>query len=67
MCLRQRAVAAVLVATAAFTSLAVSRAMAAPMPWETSKPPTSTTYRAASAAAGDSATVTMLCGDPCYQ
>jgi len=52
MRLRKRAVAAVFVATAAFASLAAP-AMAAPMPWETSKTPTSTTHHTASTAAGD--------------
>lgn len=63
MRLRKRAVAAVFVATAAFTSLA-SQAMAAPMPWETSKTPTSTTHHTASTAVGASGTVTVLSGPP---
>jgi len=66
MRLRKRAVAAVFVATAAFASLAAP-AMAAPMPWETSKTPTSTTHHTASTAAGDTGTVTMLCANGCYQ
>ncbi|MEW2573033.1 hypothetical protein [Streptomyces sp. NPDC047070] len=51
--------------TAAFTALA-PQAMAAPMPWETSKTPTTpaTSYVPATAAGG---TVTVLCGNPCYQ
>ncbi|MFI1508161.1 hypothetical protein [Streptomyces sp. NPDC020597] len=53
-------------ATAAFTSLA-SQAMAAPMPWETSNTPTTTTQITASTAASDHGTATVLCGTPCYQ
>ncbi|MEU3343116.1 hypothetical protein [Streptomyces sp. NPDC006668] len=41
--------------------------MAAPMPWETSKTPTTTTRHVPSTAAGDSGTVTMLCTGGCYQ
>jgi len=66
MRLRKRMVAAVFAATAAFTSLA-SPAMAAPMPWETSRTPTSTTPHTASTAAGDIGTVTVLCANGCYQ
>jgi hypothetical protein len=44
MHLRKRALALVFVATAAFTALG-SQAMAAPMPWETSKTPTAVTPR----------------------
>ncbi|MDX3803320.1 hypothetical protein [Streptomyces sp. AK04-3B] len=65
MRLRKRAIAAVFVATAAFTSLA-SQAMAAPMPWETSNTPM-TTHITAFMAAGDHDTETVLCGTPCYQ
>jgi len=61
MRLRNRAVAAVFVATAAFTSLA-PQAMAAPIPWETSRTPTTTTSTVA-----DSGKVTVLCAPPCYQ
>lgn len=66
MRLRKRAVAAVFVAAAAFTSVA-SQAVAAPMPWETSKTPASTASLTASTAADDGGRVTVLCGDPCYQ
>ncbi len=66
MRLRKRAVAAVFMATAAFTSLA-PQAMAAPMPWETSTTPTTTTHITTATAASDSGTVTVLCGNPCYQ
>ncbi|MFE3167832.1 hypothetical protein [Streptomyces sp. NPDC059224] len=66
MRLRRRAVAAVFVATAAFTALA-PQAVAAPMPWETSKTPAATTQCTASPAASESGTVTVLCGPPCYQ
>ncbi|MDQ0605820.1 hypothetical protein QF037_010253 [Streptomyces canus] len=64
MRLRKRAVAAVFVATAAFTSLA-PQAMAAPMPWETSTTPTTTAHITTATAASD--TVTVLCAPPCYQ
>ncbi|MFI6662480.1 hypothetical protein ACIBL8_44035 [Streptomyces sp. NPDC050523] len=63
---RQRAAAAVFVTTATFLALA-PQAMAAPMPWETSKTPTVITHRATSTAAVGSGTVTVLCGPPCYQ
>ena len=65
MRLRTRAVAAVFAATAAFTALA-PQAMAAPMPWETSKTPTAVTHVTASPTAAGG-TVTVLCGNPCYQ
>jgi hypothetical protein len=63
MRLRKRAVAVVFVATAAFTSLA-PQAMAAPLPWQT---PTTTTHITTATAASNSGTVTVLCGNPCYQ
>ncbi|MFI6661510.1 hypothetical protein ACIBL8_39020 [Streptomyces sp. NPDC050523] len=66
MRLRKRAVAAVFVTTATFTALA-PQAMAAPMPWETSKTPTTTTHHIPSTAAGDSGTVTVLCSASCYE
>ncbi|MFE1795967.1 hypothetical protein ACFW9L_07340 [Streptomyces sp. NPDC059517] len=65
MRLRKRAVAAVFVTTAAFTALA-PQAMAAPMPWETSKTPT-TTHHVPTTSATSSGTLTVLCGNPCYQ
>ncbi|MDQ0780008.1 hypothetical protein QF026_008474 [Streptomyces aurantiacus] len=65
MHLRKHALALVFVATAAFTALG-SQAMAAPMPWETSKTPTTVTHDT-STAAGEDGTVTVLCGNPCYQ
>ncbi|MFE7076919.1 hypothetical protein ACFU96_43205 [Streptomyces sp. NPDC057620] len=63
MRLRKRAVAAVFVTTAAFIALA-PQAMAAPMPWETSKTPT---HHVPATAANGSGTLTVLCGSPCYQ
>ncbi|MFF9497944.1 hypothetical protein [Streptomyces flaveolus] len=65
MHLRKRALAVVFVASAAFTALG-PQAMAAPMPWETSKTPTAVTHHP-SPAAGERGTVTVLCGPPCYQ
>jgi hypothetical protein len=65
MRLRKRAAAAVFVATAAFTALA-PQAIAAPMPWETSKPPAITTLTA-SATAGAGGTVTVRCSGSCYE
>ncbi|MER8006651.1 hypothetical protein [Streptomyces sp. NPDC094149] len=62
----ERAAATVFVATIALTALA-PQAMAAPLPWETSKTPTITTHHVPSTAAGDSGTVSVLCGPPCYQ
>ncbi|WP_328930887.1 MULTISPECIES: hypothetical protein [unclassified Streptomyces] len=66
MRLRKRAIAAVFVTTAAFTAIA-PQAMAAPMPWETSKIPAAKTHHANSTANSKSGTVTPLCGTPCYQ
>ncbi|MEV6946823.1 hypothetical protein AB0N07_33625 [Streptomyces sp. NPDC051172] len=65
MHLRKRALAAVFVATAAFTTLG-TQAMAAPMPWETSKTPTAITHRTP-AADSEAGTVTVLCSGNCYQ
>ncbi|MBG7704757.1 hypothetical protein HCJ76_43485 [Streptomyces sp. MC1] len=66
MRLRKRATAAVLMSTAVFTALA-PQAMAAPMPWETSKTTTATTHHVPSTTAGDSDTVTVLCSASCYE
>ncbi|MEW2515514.1 hypothetical protein [Streptomyces sp. NPDC046870] len=66
MRLRRRAVSALFVATAAVTALA-PRAVAAPMPWETSRTPTAPAHGTTSVAADGSGTVTVLCGNPCYQ
>ncbi|MET7434641.1 MULTISPECIES: hypothetical protein [Streptomyces] len=66
MRLRKRATAAVLMSTAVFTALA-PQAMAAPMPWETSKTTTATTHHVPSTTAGDSGTVTVLCSASCYE
>ncbi|MGY4928514.1 hypothetical protein [Streptomyces sp. 900105755] len=66
MRLRKRAIAAMFMSTAVFTALA-PQAMAAPMPWETSKTPAITTHHIPSTAVSDSGTVTVLCGPPCYQ
>ncbi|MFC8360768.1 hypothetical protein ACFUIY_12945 [Streptomyces griseorubiginosus] len=63
---RKRAIAAVFMSTAFFTALA-PQAMAAPMPWETSKTPATTTHHVPSAASGGSGTVTVLCTGGCYQ
>ena len=65
MDLRKQALAAVFVATAAFTSWG-TQAMAAPMPWETSKTPTAVTHRSP-AADSEGGTVTVLCSGNCYQ
>ncbi|MFI6655178.1 hypothetical protein ACIBL8_06635 [Streptomyces sp. NPDC050523] len=65
MHLRKRAVAAVFVATAAFTTLA-PQVMAAPMPWETSKTPT-ITHHITPTPASNHGTLTVRCGSPCYQ
>ncbi|MER6433376.1 hypothetical protein ABT272_37470 [Streptomyces sp900105245] len=64
MPLRKRAFAITFLATIAFTALA-PQALAAPMPWETSKTPTITTHHTPSTAAG--ARVTPRCAPPCYQ
>jgi hypothetical protein len=66
MRLHKRAVAAVFVATIALTAPA-TQAVAAPMPWETSKLPTATDHRVSSTVAGVSGTVTVLCVGGCYQ
>ncbi|MFI6564236.1 hypothetical protein [Streptomyces sp. NPDC050534] len=66
MSLRKRAIAVAFVAAAAFGALGAP-AMAAPMPWETSRTPTVTTHDSAATPAGGSGTVTILCGNPCYQ
>ncbi|UXX98090.1 hypothetical protein N7U49_48265 (plasmid) [Streptomyces sp. AD2-2] len=64
MHVRKRALAVVFVATAAFAALG-PQAMAAPMPWETSKTPTVVTHDTSTAASGS--TVTVLCGAPCFE
>ncbi|MET7694579.1 hypothetical protein ABZT06_42830 [Streptomyces sp. NPDC005483] len=66
MHLRKRAIVAVFMTTAAFTVLA-PQAVAAPMPWETSKTPTITTHHVPSTATSESGTVTVLCVGGCYQ
>lgn len=63
MSLRKRATTAVFVATMVLAALA-PQAVAAPMPWETSKTPT---HHIFSTAASSGGTVTVLCGTPCYQ
>ncbi|MER7929658.1 hypothetical protein ABTY96_42075 [Streptomyces sp. NPDC096057] len=65
MHVRKRALAVVFVATAAFAALG-PQAMAAPMPWETSKTPTAVTHNTSTAASASSA-VTVLCGAPCFE
>lgn len=66
MSLRKRATTAVFVATMVLAALAAlaPQAVAAPMPWETSKTPT---HHVFSTAASSGGTVTVLCGTPCYQ
>ena len=66
MRLCKRATATVFMSTVVFTALA-PQAMAAPMPWETSKTPTTITHHVPSTATGDSGTVTVLFGGGCYQ
>ncbi|MFB8273184.1 hypothetical protein ACFC96_42280 [Streptomyces sp. NPDC055955] len=51
---------------AAFTALA-PQAMAAPMPWETSKSPATATHHSPATTPEERAAVTVLCGSPCYQ
>ncbi|MEU5181796.1 hypothetical protein AB0G49_17235 [Streptomyces longwoodensis] len=63
MRLRRRATAAVVVSSAIVAALA-PQAMAAPMPWETSRTPTTLTRHPTPA---DSGTATVLCAPPCYQ
>jgi hypothetical protein len=63
MRLRKRAMAAVFMSSAVVTALA-PQAMAAPMPWETSRTPTTITHHRTAA---DSGTATVLCAPPCYQ
>ncbi|WP_249126040.1 hypothetical protein [Streptomyces sp. A2-16] len=62
MHLRKRVLALVFVATAAFTALG-PQAMAAPMPWETSKTPAAVTHHS-STAAGERGTVTCCVSLP---
>lgn len=64
----QRAVAAAFVATVALTALA-PQAVAAPMPWDTSKTPTTTTptRHVAATADGERGMVTVPCVGGCYQ
>jgi hypothetical protein len=66
MKLRTRVMAVTVLAATAFGALGVP-AMAAPMPWETSKTPTVITHHATPRAAGNTGTVTVRCGPPCYQ
>ncbi|MFD8306890.1 hypothetical protein ACFV29_31790 [Streptomyces sp. NPDC059690] len=66
MRLHKRAVAAVFVAAIALAAPA-AQAVAAPMPWETSRLPTARDHHVSSTAAGGSGTVTVLCTGGCYQ
>ena len=66
MRLRKRAIAAVFTTTALFTAIA-PQAMAAPMPWETSKTPAATTHNTNSTATSHNGTVTVRCVGGCYQ
>ncbi len=43
------------------------KAMAAPMPWETSHTPTTITHITRPTTAGDSGTVTVLCSGSCHE
>jgi hypothetical protein len=61
MSLRGRALTVVFLAATAFGALGAP-AVAVPMPWETSKAPA-----VPSADNGQSGTVAVRCGDPCYQ
>lgn len=61
MSLRHRAIAVAVLASATFGVLGAP-AVAAPMPWETSKVPT-----VPSAAVGHGSTVTIQCANGCYQ
>ncbi|UFR06212.1 hypothetical protein KBP30_35810 [Streptomyces sp. Go40/10] len=61
----KRALVSVFVATAAFSAFG-PQAMAAPMPWETSRTPTAVTHDVSTAARG-SGTITVRCAPPCYQ
>ena len=61
MNVRRRAITVVFLAATALGSLGAP-AMAAPMPWETSKVPA-----APAATDGQNGTVTVQCGTPCYQ
>jgi hypothetical protein len=61
MNLRKCALTVVFLAATALGALGAP-AMAAPMPWETSKVPV-----IPAAAGGHDGTVTVLCGTPCYQ
>ncbi|ALV31053.1 hypothetical protein [Streptomyces sp. CdTB01] len=65
----QRAAAAVFVTTVVLTALAPQAAVAAPMPWETSKTPTTTTptRHVAATAHSERGMVTVLCTGGCYQ
>ncbi|MGW7542994.1 hypothetical protein ACWGKQ_18070 [Streptomyces sp. NPDC054770] len=66
MSLRKRVVAVVFTSATAFVALA-PQAMAAPMPWETSKTPATTAHHTGSATLRETGTVTVRCGNPCYQ
>jgi hypothetical protein len=66
MSLRKRVIAAAFVAAGALTALA-PQAMAAPMPWETSKSPAAATHHGPATTAEERGAVTVLCGSPCYQ
>ncbi|MEU3513168.1 hypothetical protein ABZ733_36010 [Streptomyces longwoodensis] len=61
---RKRVLAAVLMSSAVLTALA-PQAMAAPLPWETSRTPAPTHHLPSRAA--DSGPATTLCAPPCYQ
>lgn len=61
----KRALAVVFMTAAAVTAFG-AQAVAAPMPWETSKTPTAVSH-SASVAAGATGLVTVLCAAGCYQ
>ncbi|MFE9808262.1 hypothetical protein ACFYRN_33105 [Streptomyces sp. NPDC005227] len=67
MRVRKRGIAAVFVVAAAFTAVG-PRAVAVPMPWETSRVPAVAPQGDRPAATVDgTGGATPLCGNPCYQ
>ncbi|MEW2166781.1 hypothetical protein AB0912_27825 [Streptomyces sp. NPDC007084] len=67
MRVRKRGIAAVFVAVAALTAVG-PRAVAVPMPWETSRVPAVAPHGDRPAAGVNGAGgVAPLCGNPCYQ
>ncbi|MEV7074439.1 hypothetical protein ACIQJT_33050 [Streptomyces sp. NPDC091972] len=62
----KHAVAVVLTTVAALTALA-PQAVAAPMPWETSRTPSVTPHHIKSTPTDNAGTLTVLCVGGCYQ